>query len=164
LSAPGSDDPDYESLAPWIRRVLETVLHDPALTLVNVNFPRAPRGLTWTRVSVRRYDGRVVPMKDPMGRELYWFTVVPLEGWERGTDRWALERGWVSLTPLRLDLTDEDALYRARARHPLDEEAAAKLPPREPPSEAARVVREDEAPSTAPTAAADPAPADKVLS
>jgi 5'-nucleotidase len=150
LSAPGSREPDYEGLKPWIRRVLEVLLNDAALTLTNVNFPREPRGLVWTRVSVRQYDGRVVPMKDPMGRELYWFTVVPITGSESGTDRWAVERSWISLTPLRLDLTDGAAVASARAKHPLDESLAASSEPPEPDAE--RTVREDEARS-APVAA-----------
>jgi 5'-nucleotidase len=45
-----------------------------------------------------------------MGRPIYWFTVVPLERAEEGTDRRAVEDGWVSMTPLRLDLTDEARL------------------------------------------------------
>ncbi len=147
LSAPGARDPSFDGLKPWIRRVLEILLPDSALPLVNVNFPREPRGLVWTRVSVRQYDGRVVPMKDPLGRELYWFTVVPIQGSEEGTDRWALERSWISLTPLRLDLTDEAQLAAARERIPLDEELAAALPPERPEPEAAREVREDEAAS-----------------
>jgi 5'-nucleotidase len=57
----------------------------------------------------------VVPGKDPRGRPHYWITVAPLEEAEEGTDRWAVERGCVSLTPLRLDLTDEEALARATA-------------------------------------------------
>jgi 5'-nucleotidase len=45
-----------------------------------VNLPaKPPRGTRWTRQSVRHYDGRVVPGKDPMGRTHYWFTVVPVE-------------------------------------------------------------------------------------
>ena len=39
---------------------------------------------------------RVVPGKDPMGRTHYWFTVVPVEATEEGTDRWAFEQGYVS--------------------------------------------------------------------
>ena len=68
---------------------------------------------------MRHYDGRVVAGKDPMGREHYWFTVVPIEEVEEGTDRWAVERGLVSMTPLRLDLTDLAALERARAERPV---------------------------------------------
>jgi broad specificity polyphosphatase/5'/3'-nucleotidase SurE len=37
----------------------------------------------------------------------------PLEKAEPDTDRWAIENGWISITPLRLDLTDETALARA---------------------------------------------------
>ena len=155
LSAPGAGEPQFDPLKPWIRRVLETLLPDLSLTLVNVNFPRQPQGLMWTRASVRHYEGRVVPMKDPMGRQLYWFTSVPTVGTEEGTDRWAVERQWISLTPLRLDLTDEAELAASRARRPLDEQAAAALSPAEPEPEAAREVREDEARSEPTTVAVD---------
>ena len=120
LSTPvTSDEPDFEALKPFVAQVLELVLPDRDLRLVNVNFPPEPRGLAWTRQSVRQYDGKVVPIKDPMGRQHYWFTVTPLEGAEEGTDRWAVERGLVSMTPLRLDLTDADTLAQARDRHPV---------------------------------------------
>ena len=125
--------------------MLQILLLDTALPLVNVNFPRSPRGLVWTRVSVRRYDGRIVPTKDPLGRELYWFTVTPVEGAEEGTDRWAVEQGWISLTPLRLDLTDHDELEDVRAHRPLDEATAATISPAESSAEAAQSVRDDEA-------------------
>ena len=152
ISAPAGAEPDLEPYKPWIRRVLEVLLPDPALQLVNVNLPRAPRGLVWTRVSVRHYDGRIIPTKDPLGRELHWFSVVPIEGAEDGTDRWAVEQGWVSLTPLRLDLTDEVALEKARKRHPLDEALAAQISlPRSSP-EAEQTVHHDEA-APAPVAA-----------
>ncbi len=121
LSAPVTKgEPNFEVLAPYVEKVLELLLPDKALTLVNVNFPEEqPRGLRWTRQSVRHYDGKVVPGEDPMGRRHYWFTVTPIEETEEGTDRWALEQGWVSMTPLRLDLTNEADLAEARARHPL---------------------------------------------
>lgn len=122
LSAPVHDDePDFSGLEPWIRRVLELLLHDERCPrLVNVNFPLEPTGITWTRMAVEEYDGRVVTAQDPMGRQIYWFTVVPLERHAEGTDLWAMEQGLVTLTPLRLDLTDHEALSRA-----LDAAAAA---------------------------------------
>jgi len=154
LSAPPPDDDDSEALKPWIRRALEILLPDPTLPLVNVNFPRRPRGFVWTRVSVRRYDGCVVPMTDPRGRPLYWFTTSALEGAEPGTDRWAIERAWISMTPLRLDLTDEKALAACRSTRPLDERAAAsENRPHEPDAELS--VREDEAKAPAAAAAAE---------
>jgi len=121
LSMPATkDEPDFVSLKQSVEKVLEIVLKDPKLTLVNVNFPEEdPKGLRWTRQSVRRYDGKIVPGEDPMGRQHFWFSVIPIEGTEEGTDRWALEQGYVSLTPLRLDLTNETELIEAARRHPL---------------------------------------------
>jgi 5'-nucleotidase len=113
LSAPATDreEPDFDVLKPWAATVIEMLLEVPNLPLVNVNFPgKAPLGTVWTRQSMRHYDGKVVPAKDPMGRTHYWFTVVPVEATEQGTDRWAIEQGYVSMTPLRLDLTDRAAL------------------------------------------------------
>jgi 5'-nucleotidase len=115
------DEPKLEILKPSLEKVLALLLPDRELSLVNVNFPdRAPNGLRWTRQSVRHYDGKVVPGENPLGRKLFWFTVVPIEGTEEGTDRWAVEHGYVSMTPLRLDLTNEKELARAQLRHPLD--------------------------------------------
>ena len=73
-----------------------------------------PVGIKWTRQSVRLYDGKIVPGMDPMGRKHYWYTVTPLEPAEEGTDRWAVEHNFVSITPLRLDLTNERALSEAQ--------------------------------------------------
>lgn len=116
LSAPaGNIESDFERLKPQVAEVLRNLLPDDSLPLVNVNFPLSPRGSLWTRQSVRHYDGKVVPIKDPLGRQLYWFTVVPMEEAEEGTDRWAIERGLVSITPLRLDLTDHASLQREQA-------------------------------------------------
>jgi 5'-nucleotidase len=121
LSAPvSSGEPDFEALKPSVGQVLDLILPARELTLVNVNFPEGkPVGLRWTRQSVRHYDGKVVPGEDPMGRKHFWFVVTPIEETEEGTDRWAVERGYVSLTPLRLDLTNEAELAAARSRYPL---------------------------------------------
>lgn len=145
ISVPASAEPDYEPFKPWLRRVMEILLPERRLSLVNVNIPKQPRGMVWTRVSVRRYDGRIVPTQHPLGRELYWFTVGPVEGADEGTDRWAVEQEWVSLTPLSLDLTDQDLLQDVRSRHPLDDMTAAVVSPVKSQPEAARAVQEEEA-------------------
>jgi 5'-nucleotidase len=122
LSTPvTSDEPDFEALKPSVNEVLKLLLPAEELTLVNVNFPQGkPKGLRWTRQSVRHYDGKVVPGADPMGRKHYWFIVTPIEETEDGTDRRAVEQGYVSITPLRLDLTNEAELASAQSRYPLD--------------------------------------------
>jgi 5'-nucleotidase len=122
LSTPaGKSEPDFNKLESFVEKTLEVLLQNPELSLVNVNFPKDPIGMRWTRQSVRQYDGKVVPGTDPMGRKHYWFTVVPLEPAEEGTDRWAVEQGYVSITPLRLDLTNEKELVKALQRQPLEE-------------------------------------------
>jgi 5'-nucleotidase len=116
LSAPADrEQPDFELLKPWAATVLEMLFEVPDLPLINVNFPaKAPRGTLWTCQSMRHYDGKVVPAKDPMGRAIYWYTVIPVESTEEASDRWAFDQGYVSMTPLRLDLTDHEALERVR--------------------------------------------------
>jgi 5'-nucleotidase len=119
LSTPvPEDEPDWERLAPFVEQTLDLLLTDDTFSLVNVNFPPEPRGLCWAKQSVRHYDGQVIPGTDPMGREHFWFTVAPIEATEEGTDRWAVERGLVAMTPLRLDLTDHSQLQAARERYP----------------------------------------------
>jgi 5'-nucleotidase len=111
LSTPVEDtEPEFEALASVVAEVLQLVIHRQKERLLNVNIPWNSKGVKWTRQSVRHYDGTILPAKDPRGREHFWFTVIPLEKAEQGTDRWAVENGWTSITPLRLDLTDESAL------------------------------------------------------
>ena len=127
LSTPtGGGEPDFPGLEPWVTEVLDMLLPDDSLPLVNVNLPQKPTGICWTRQSVRHYDGRVVPAEDPMGRKLFWLSVRPIEEVDEGTDRWAVRQGLVSLTPLRLDLTDNEALTDARTRYPLPEARSAR--------------------------------------
>jgi 5'-nucleotidase len=144
LSIPAGADLELDALKPWIHRVIHTIIEEPSLRLVNVNLPRSPRGMIWTRASIRQYDGRIVGMKDPQDRDVYWFTVRPLEGAEQGTDRWAIEQNWISLTPLRLDLTDERLLTAVAERHPLDSTIAAETSERSS-TQAAEAVRAEEA-------------------
>lgn len=112
LSAPSIEEHgDYELLLPFARRVLDTLLtRQPSAKLHNVNFPLSPRGIVWTKQSVRHYDGKVIPDEDPYGRTVYWFAAMPIEAVEPGTDRWALAEDLVSITPLRLELTDQQCL------------------------------------------------------
>jgi 5'-nucleotidase len=120
ISTPaGKTEPDFELLDEYVERALSVVINNPDLNLININLPPEPKGLKWTRQSVRLYDGKIVPGIDPMGRKHYWFTVIPLEPAEEGTDRWAVDNGYVSITPLRLDLTNEQELTRVLQKQPV---------------------------------------------
>jgi len=120
LSTPaGESEPDFDLLDPYVEQALKLLLENPDLNLINVNFPKNPKGFRWTRQSVRLYDNQIVPALDPMGRKSYWFTVIPLEPAEEGSDRWAMENDFVSITPLRLDLTNEAELVKAQLKYPV---------------------------------------------
>lgn len=132
------EEPDFEALEPHVHKALECLIPKDSLELVNVNIPRHPRGMRWTRQAIKRYDGRVVPGTDPMGRQHYWFTVVGIEETEPGTDLWAVQYGYTSMTPLSVDLTDHRALAALGREAPL--EHLDEGPPEEPPEQ----VEEDE--------------------
>lgn len=108
----GKTEPDFDRLQPFVEDVIRLLIADPGSGLFNVNFPPDPKGIAWTRQSLRFYDGRIITDEDPYGRKIYWSTVIPLEPAEEHTDRWAVERGLISITPLRLDLTNEEELNK----------------------------------------------------
>ena len=118
----GKSDPDFKTLDPFIEEILN-LLVESEFGLYNVNLPPNPIGIKWTRQSVRLYDGNIVPAMDPMGRKHYWFTVTPLEPAEEGTDRWAVEQSYVSITPLRLDLTNHELLQNLKQKEALAKKA-----------------------------------------
>ena len=104
------ENPDLDQLAPYIERVLELLLPRNDLRLVNVNLPARARGIYWARQAIEKYDGEVVPTKDPYDRPVYWLAVTQLREHAEGTDLWAFERGYITITPIRLDLTKHSML------------------------------------------------------
>ncbi len=84
----------------------------PRKTLLNVNVPPQPaRGIRLTRLGHRVYSDKIVEQTDPRGRTHYWIGAGEPE-WEElhGTDMGAIHDGYVSITPLHLDLTNHRAL------------------------------------------------------
>jgi len=102
-------------LAAW---VLEHGL--PNSTLLNANVPLgSPRGLKLTRLGYRRYTEGVVEQRDPRGRRIYWIGGgEPV--WEAipGTDFHEVGEGYISVTPLHLDMTDLDFLEHLKDLRP----------------------------------------------
>ncbi|MDR7556214.1 MAG: 5'/3'-nucleotidase SurE [Armatimonadota bacterium] len=88
----------------------------PADAVINVNVPNLPRerirGVALTRQSTRRYLARLERRTDPRGRHYYWLTGErePV-GDREGTDGWAVARGYISVTPIHLNMTDERLLH-----------------------------------------------------
>jgi 5'-nucleotidase len=108
------DGGDFAAAGRAARLVAMRVLVEglPPKTLLNINVPReAPRGVRFTRLGHRVYDGKVVEQVDPRGRTHYWLGGGPPQ-WEalEGTDMGAVHEGYVAVTPLHLDLTHHRAL------------------------------------------------------
>lgn len=106
------EEPTYEKQKPFIADIIEMLIHEDQPRLVNVNLPHNPVGICWTHQSVRHYNGKVVEGEDPNGRRHYWFAATPLTNPDEGSDRWAMDHDLVSLTPLRMSLTDDEWLHK----------------------------------------------------
>ena len=83
--------------------------------LLNVNVPRGRRqdvkGVQVTRLGRREYNDELIRRKDPFGRDYYWIGGAPPSGaGEPGTDLHAVGAGYVSVTPIQLDLTNHDLI------------------------------------------------------
>jgi len=104
----------------WAARVIGPLTHLAMAkrTLVNVNFPALPpgevRGVRVTRQGFHDYArSSLVESVDPRGRPYFWFGLDDVEHTlDHGTDLEAVNGGFVSVTPLQLDMTDHAAMGR----------------------------------------------------
>ncbi|MCX7365935.1 MAG: 5'/3'-nucleotidase SurE [Alphaproteobacteria bacterium] len=92
------------------RRVLETGW--PRNVFINVNFPDvvagSVKGIKVTRQGVRGFGSYIVERQDPRGGSYYWIAYAPGEHeFDDESDLAAIRNGYVSVTPLHLDLTHE---------------------------------------------------------
>ena len=85
-------------------------------TLLNINVPaEPPKGIRVTRLGHRVYSGKIVEQIDPRGRTHYWIGGgEPVWDLLEGSDMQALNEGFVSVTPVHLDLTSHRALNEMR--------------------------------------------------
>ena len=108
---------DYSSAAKVARKVTAKVMAEglPAGILLNVNVPYLTeeqfKGYMVTRQGLRVYLDKLERRLDPRGRPYYWIGGESPTGiLEEGTDFGALKAGYVSITPLQLDLTARAAM------------------------------------------------------
>lgn len=90
----------------------------PADTLLNVNLPAVPgpdiKGVRLTRLGRRVFSDSIKKMKDPWGRDILWIGGGTVE-WSGSDDSdfRTVKDGYISVTPLHLDLTHRDVLNSA---------------------------------------------------
>jgi 5'-nucleotidase len=108
-----------EFLVKLIRRIT-SVKDYPKTTLLNINLPDLPaseiKGVRVTRLGSRFFSDSLARMKDPWGKDIYWIGggFATWSG-DDSTDQAAIRDGYVSITPLQMDLTDHKLLETVRA-------------------------------------------------
>jgi 5'-nucleotidase len=123
LSLVGQKDYPFSEYRKAVSDVIRWALDqkDEAPTLLNVNIPVVPdaalKGIALTRLGERHYQNDIIERQDPRGSTYLWIGGnMPEMRRIDGTDCQAVLDGFISVTPLRLDTTDEEYLKTLRAR------------------------------------------------
>ena len=109
----------YAELLGRLVRQIVAVPEFPADTILNVNLPAVPaadvKGMLVTRLGSRFFSESLTRMKDPWGREMFWIGGGTIT-WTGGedSDHRAVAEGYVSVTPLHMDLTNYPLLETVR--------------------------------------------------
>jgi 5'-nucleotidase len=115
----GALEADGPRIAAVVRAIAERTLARglPPGVLLNVNFPRRPAaGLRLTRQGTREYRATTLRRTDPAGRPYYWIAGIDATPTgEPDGDHMAIRDGYVSVTPLHVDLTHERSLTELRS-------------------------------------------------
>jgi 5'-nucleotidase len=104
---------DFIACARFVRRLAQLAMGEGFgdKRVLNVNLPHRPweeiRGVKLTRLGTRVYSDTLIAKEDPRGRPYYWIGGQdPVWEAHEGTDFHAVHAGYISVTPLALDLTD----------------------------------------------------------
>lgn len=116
VSLDGRRHDDFKPAAAYAARLAQAAVRHgltPEVVL-NVNVPRGPiRGVLVTRLGRRIYRDELIVRHDPRGRPYYWLGGGEPEGeLTEGTDIAAVAHGYISVTPIHFDLTDQRWLER----------------------------------------------------
>ncbi|MGH7469179.1 MAG: 5'/3'-nucleotidase SurE [Longimicrobiales bacterium] len=111
---------DWSTRLPDLLRQMLKASEFPAETLFNVNLPPVPqarvKGIQITTLGRRAYVGSLTRALDPNGREYFWIGGGESKWWGGpDVDFRAVHSGYISVTPLHLDLTNYGLLENIRA-------------------------------------------------
>jgi 5'/3'-nucleotidase len=121
VSMQGNKDEDYATTATYMRQLVDQLREEKLLKtglFLNVNAPAGERkGVMLTHLSHKAGKERFERRESPSRRIYYWSVYRPPEPGdadEEGTDIWAYLRGYISITPMTLDVTDATAFEGLR--------------------------------------------------
>lgn len=113
---------DFEAIARVVTRLARLILARglPPNVLLNINAPALPsvdvQGVAITRLGRRVYRDVLIERMDPKGQPYYWIGgEAPTGVVEDGTDIGAVAEGYISVTPLSMDMTDYGFLENLRS-------------------------------------------------
>jgi 5'-nucleotidase len=98
-------------------KVLENKIPIPHRKFLNVNIPNTKeiKGYQFTKLAYRIYGNDAHKHTNPRGEEYYWLGLHPLNfKEEEGSDFYAIKNGYVSITPITLDVTDYNLLEKLK--------------------------------------------------
>lgn len=107
----------FREAAVFVRRVARFLLRHrlPEGITLNINIPPPPiRGVKLTKIGIKRYEPDIIEKKDPRGNSYYWIgRGNPKIVIDAASDVSASHQGFITITPLRIDLTDYEAMRLA---------------------------------------------------
>ncbi len=122
FAGPASDLETLNSYRDLLTKLVQKVVkveNFPPETLLNVNLPpcgaAGVKGMKVTSLGSRYFSESLTRMRDPWGREIYWIGGGSIH-WTGGaeTDHYAVAEGYISITPLHMDLTNYNLLETVR--------------------------------------------------
>lgn len=115
LGGQGHFDFEVASAVAWKLASMALNMHLPPRSLLNINIPPLPageiKGIRFTRQGRRLYRDAIQETFDPWGRKHFWIGGGTVH-WSGGedTDEQAVRNGYISVTPIQLDLTNHEGL------------------------------------------------------
>jgi len=101
----------WQEASIWVDKLIACVKRLPQPVLLNINIPPQPKGVKVTRLGKRTYENIVTKKSD----YIYVLGGNPVAHPIEGTDMAAVSDGYIAVTPLKIDITDDEILPRVRA-------------------------------------------------
>lgn len=110
------EDADFSPMTPHVQRIVRTVLEKglPYGSLLNVNFPGEPdyKGIKICKMAMGVWKEEFTRQETYYNKEYYWLGGVNIDLNPDDTlnDNWALDKGYIAITPIKIDETDYELM------------------------------------------------------